>query len=431
MRILLLTLLICPFMARAGELTIRTGHPGAGIKITTFEGLQEHVVTGILTGNDGSATYRSDYSGFLLVEIGNTGIFPVILNNGPVVFSFDKSGFPHFSDAVNTWLYDALGRKKKVDEQRRILRDATSFFSENDPFHPALKKKEQEMEHSGRALKKDIAGNVNMMAATLIRGQLIIDRTYGIKSEEDLKNVKKEMLLFLSQNQAELYHSDMFRQMAFQYAMMNEYVAQSREEHYALVLSDIGDWIAMFRGKLSPEEITAFYTEMAAGRRMISLAVEILGKFGSYAGCPVDPAPSHEATALPDLPLQSWKSDGSPIPLSSAGNGNKLLVFYDEACVFSLPGHVRVMALLEKNGLSLPVITIFAGKKSSQELDEQVLPRKITYWYRDDPGSGFRIGALLGIRKYPAFVIVDPENRRTDVYYTGDAAIQSFSDSGK
>ncbi len=397
--------------SRAGGLEIRTGHPGATVRLTGYSGLRELALASLVADGEGVARYNSDYRGFILTEINNLGVFPVIVMNGPVTFSFGAAGEPGFTDPENIWFYDALKKKKQADSLSGVVGE--------------------DLDSTRADYRKRVVASGDRISAILLQGQLVLESSYGIRSREDLDETKKIMLDFLSGQFDRLYHSDMFRQMAFQYAMMNEYVAQSREEHYGWVLTDIGDWMTLFRGRLSPEEITGFFTEMAVNRRMISLASEIVGKFGEYGGCPVGSTGSGLPVSWPGILLHAWKESRPPVPLGEAGPGKKLLIFYDEECLFSLPGHVRMMGLLEKNNLELPVVTVFSGRRSPPEADELVLPRRFSLWFRDDPAEGRPVCSRMGIRKFPAFLILDDNGINSGLFYSSDEALQAILLPGK
>ena len=409
MRSLTFLLLLFSLVSRAGELEIKTNQPAKKITITGYSGLKEQKIADLFTDSTGFAKHSGDYQGFLLLDIENTGVFPVILHDRPVAFSLDQTGDLHFSDPENTWFYEALKREKTSDQQKRTLQE-----------------KQKELDQTNREHEKHFPGETGPMAAILLQGQLLIESACAIHTKEALTEGKQAMLGFLSLHFIDLFHSDMFRQMAFQYVMMNEYVAQSQDEHWRLVLSDIHDWINEFRGRLSPEEITGFFVEMAVGRRMISLAGEIMCEFSAYTGCPVGPGHETGQADPHELMLHVWKSGDAAIPISQTGTGKKLLIFFDEDCVFCLPGHVRMMKLIEKNGLSLPVITVFSGKKSPHELEELALPRKFTYWLYDGPAYGSKVCNIPGVQKYPAFVILDPAHPGAEVFYSSDEVIRSL-----
>lgn len=399
---------------------------GKKLTITGFSGMKEEKLTELVLDKEGFAKYSGDYQGFALIEIENKGLFPVILGQETVKFSIDERGIPQFTDKENAWLYDALNRKNISEQKRITLKENLNYFREDDPYYRVLKRKQVELD-SLKGLNENAARNKSgTLASLILQGRQVIESTYGIRTKEQLYDRKKAMLDYLYINFEKLYHTDMFRQIAFQYAMMNEYVAKSREEHYKYVIADIGDWITKLDGKLTPEEITEFFLSMAAGRRMISLGTEILGNFGKYTGCPVKNFPHHGKSTLADFTVHLWKSKETQLPMSKISNGKKLVIFYDEDCVFCLSGHVRMMNLLEKNGASVPVITVFTGQKSPTELEDLVLPRQFNYWYYDDPATGSKLTSALGIQKYPAFVVLDPANPDPLVFYTGDEAVPAL-----
>jgi hypothetical protein len=422
-RILSFLLFLYPFSLYSGSLILRLPSSiSKTITIIGFSGMKE-LNLGILTVNaEGTAFYKGDYEGFIMIEIDSKGSFPVILKQETVEFTLDKNEYPQFTDEENTWLYKSLSGKRKTEQQEMTLINNLSYFPENDPYYALLKRKQTEIDSLKTINEKRILSDNRSLASLILQGQQLIESTYGIKTTTDLKDRKKAMLDFLVLHFKRLYHTDMFRQTAFQYAMMNEYVAKSREEHYGYVIADIGDWITRLDGKLSPEEITEFFVTMAAGRRMISLASEILAKYARFTGCPVSLSNIKKSDPIPDFPVHLWKSSDQ-VPLSKAGAAKKLLIFYDEDCVFCLPAHVRLMNLLQNKSLTITVITVFAGKKSPEEMDELARPRQFNYWYRDDPSLGSLLGSFLQLVKYPAFVIIDPATTNTRVLYSGDEAI--------
>jgi len=403
-----------------------TGSAGKKITVTGFSGMREEKLAEMTMNSEGVAKYSGDYQGFLLLEIENKGLFPVILEQNQVTFSLDEKGFPRFTDRENSRLYEALNRKNTSEHKRMTLRENLSYFRENDPYYPVLKRKQKELDSVKVNYESGIMNEKSSLAGLIMQGRQVIESTYGIRTKEQLDERKKAMLDFLSANYKQLYHSDIFRQTAFQYAMMNEYVAKSREEHYKYVIADIKDWIDRLNGKLTPEEITGFFLEMAVGRRMISLGSVILENYAGYTGCTVKNVPATKHGVFPDITLHLWKSKETGMPLSKLGEGKKLLIFYDEDCVFCLPAHVRMMNLLENNAQSINVITVFTGKKSPVELEELELPRQFNYWYYDDPAAGATLSSNLGIKKYPAFVILDPAVREPLLFYTGDEAVRAL-----
>ena len=410
----------------AGKIEIKApASAGRIVNLTGYSGMKEVFLTSLSLDSTGYGIYSGPYEGFLLMEINNSGVYPILHTGSSTLVIIDTGmSVPDFpGDFENTSFYKILLRKKQLSNQQNAIREALQFFGEKDPLHDVTLEKQRKINDSIRALNAQLQSDTTSLYAKIFQGKNLIESTWGIRTKDELNNRKTLMLAFLKKNTAALYHTDILRQIAFQYAMMNEYVAVGRENDQ-WVLNDIDTWIHELIGLLTPNEIANFFLNMAVGRRMIGLGIQILNRFPDYTTCETGISSAREKeNHTADLTIEKWKSAETGKLLSQLGS-IKILAFFSPDCPACIPSQKDLEGRFHAESLSYPVITVFCGNQSPFGMSESALPRNLG-WYVDDTGhgDGLELCRSLGIEKFPAYIILgDHQEVLTTFHYAEKVA---------
>jgi len=406
--------------SRAYSQTLEINAPGfanKNISITAFSGLTTDTLFQSWLDGEGRVVVPIKKEGFILIDLNGKQVYPMIYMKMENRFLLRENGMPDFTGfPQNSFFFRHLIHRNELLNQRRMLDESMRNFSADDSLTKAFQSKQNRI--SSELLKysslcKDSSGYTG---SVFISAEQLLESSYGIHTEEELAQKKKEFRQFIHDHYSIISTSDQLQQYANQYMMMNEYVLVGKEKMENQVAQDIGDWKQLLKEHYNGSEVVQYFLHYFISRLMVTMAGSIYEKFPDLSACPVPKEQLH-GNKLP-ITASETRIDVNTLEklLNPGEKKESIFVIMNVDCPASIAGQVLLNRYIAEQGVSVNVITVFCGKTPGQA-DYRMIP---------DPGKTvFMQKVLTGIgdhdlkiQKYPAFVIMNNSGQLGSIDYT-------------
>jgi hypothetical protein len=389
--------------------------PAAGklVKLTGFDGFRADTLSSLILDQSGFGAATIPYRGFILLVMEDGRIFPLILDKKKTkIFLNSYSEVPQFAgDEENTFLYTVLTSNQQFAGKKMVIAEGSRFFQTNDPFRPVLDGEMDSLVARKERLEKSIWARKEGMAGLLIQGKSLIESTSEITTREQLDDQKTKILKFIQSHQEDLRHTDMLRQLAYQYEMMNEYIRWGKYPYEVVMVNDVGTWIDSLGKQLGSHQIVNYFLQFYLDRSMVSMAIRIAEKYESYSLCPA--LNEGEADSLSDMEIK--------ISDTRSGIGNlkkmsflKILFFYNSGCPACIAEQISLMRTLKQEKAPVPAITLFSASDEEKGLSTLTRLQREPFLY----AVSDKAITSAGIDNFPAFLVVSPDQKTEYRFYT-------------
>lgn len=359
---------------------------------------------------NGVATLNHKYQGFALVTIGNSKQYPIILKGSSNSLNItSEEELPVFyNDNENNFLFRNLIAKDRLYRKTMSIDESLKGFMEDDPVYPILLSEKAKLDMMKNSYNKSLIDSSFYFAAKLLLAKELIETTYGIRTQDELKDRKSAFLEFIKSNLKILKHSDMLQQFGSQYVMMNEYVVTGQSNHYEQVINDVDKWVKYFGKEIGTKPIVEFFMNAYAGRSMLGMAGRISSAYSKEVACKVNLKKlNSKGKSFAEIDVKLSKRSSNTVKLKSIPSSYKILYFYKDNCPVALVQNIILSRYMSSKMYQIPVLTIFdANAENTVKLLGRLKPE--TFYYTEDK-SLFK---LAKIKKAPSYILLNKENKK-------------------
>lgn len=389
--------------------------PAAGkrVSVTGYDGFRADTLASITLDSSGQGRITIPYRGFILLVMENGRIFPLILDKKKtrlVVEDYAKT--PEFrKDEENTFFYQMLISSQKILGKKQAINEGFRFFQKDDPYRPALDEQMDTLTKRKARYEKIAGERKEGLAGVLLQSKLLIESTSGITTREQLDDRKMAILRFIRSHSDKLKHTDMLRQLAFQYEMMNEYIAWGQYPYEQVMVDDVGTWIDSLGLQLGKREIVRYFLEFYLGRSMVSMAIKVADQHLPWSLCPVVKEGGTDTIADVEVKISDSRLVAGSLKKISAF---KILFLYDSGCPACIAEQVSLMRILKQERLPVPMITLFSAADEEKGLSILTRLQRETFLY----AVSDRVIKSTGVDYFPAFLVVSGDQKIMNRFYT-------------
>jgi len=400
--------------SQSSELKIRfPSEAGAKAMITGYNYLKNDTIGMIDLNTQGEGVLKHNYIGFALITVAGTRQYPIIINKGYTTIELiPGSKTPKFGNCKdNAFLYRTLIAKEELMRKRMTIDEALESFDDNDPFRKSLIAEKEKLSTKEISLNKNIKdSSVFYVSALLMQAKELMETTYGIKTEAELKDRKNAFLTFINKNIKTLRYSDMIQQLAGQYVMMNEYVIIGQNNHYNQVLVDVEDWIKKFGKSIGSKQIAEHFMNIYAGRSMYGVAGRIAERFHKETACKINTKTfelkGDKKSIIIEAEIKNSKAGDNTIKLKNIPSQYKILIYHSNKCSASYVQNIMLSRYTREKMIQVPVITVFVEGESQDALSRFSKIKPDAFYYSES-NSLFKVA---GITQVPSYVILNKGN---------------------
>jgi hypothetical protein len=403
---------------RAQDLEIHAhAYPNKEVAVIMFDGLSNDTIFNSWLSSEGKVVVPIKKEGFILIEFNGKQVYPMIYTSKENRFLLGTDGRPDFTGSPqNRFLFRHLARRQVLFNQQMIIREALLTFASDDTLIHAFRVKQSRNEDELMKLGSLYADSSGYTGAVFISSLQLIERSYRIRTTEELAEIKKEFRKFIQNHYSEISSSDLLQQFANQYMMMNEYVVVGKDNMENQVAQDISDWMVLLKDHYTQSDVVHYFLHYFISRMMVTMSGSIFEKFPDLSDCPV-----HSATKIRTGSFDSsvkTRIEGSTMEklLPQEEHQKSVWVVMDVDCPASIAGQILLNRFITQQKISFNVITVFCGRSPGQD-DYRMLPdvKKSVLL----PEGLSMIGKTpVNVTKYPAFILMNSSNKIESVDYT-------------
>jgi hypothetical protein len=361
-----------------------------------------------------------DYSGFALMLVNNIYPYPLIIGKDNIKMLFEKAEtaptFTHCPE--NEFFYDFFAAYNKFGNRIRQLEDAKHKLGKSDPFYPEIVQEIASIKEKKRKKIEKLPNPKFPVASAILQEKLVEEKSWKIKTIDELHTTQKLFVDFIQQNYSSLEHSEQITALINQSYMMIEYI------NFFDAIGDIKDKKiisqkanqlfrdeVMHQTEMWIETLQPYMTESKAlsqclrayfNRGMIGQSYEILYHFKEKAICE-----KGQKDSLLSFPknFDIVGSDGFSKKSIQKIHSRKLIVLIDNDCIFSKIIAIQKARELEKSNTKVIILP-------KEELTQEILSLdklcvKNLYFIKDK--SSFDSSGIQHILA-PAFFELDENN---------------------
>ncbi len=390
------------------------------VNIITFSDFKKDTLKLGVIKQDITQKIHLDYQGFALMVIDDKYPYPLVLGRDAVKINFSKAEeAPVFEQCPeNTFFYDYFGKYNQLGSRIYQLHDAQQALGEKDPFYPEIVQRVAEINDEKEEMRNSLPNPEFPLASAILLEKQWEEKSYSIKTLEELHEMQQKFVNFVKKNYALLQHSDRLTAIINQSYMMLEYV------NFFEDLDDIQDkkllsqkannlfrnevmrqtqmWLETFQDYLPGNTVLSACVSAYYNRGMVGKAYEIVMQFQDKAFC------EGGQKQLP-LPIPKdfdiVKSDGITPFKARALHSDKFLMVVDDECVFSKIFAVIKARELEKDSRQLIILPKGNLNKSILSMDKLCV--KDLFFVKDK--SPFNIPDM-DLLSAPSMYILDANN---------------------
>jgi hypothetical protein len=386
------------------------------LPIRGFDAFHSEFLDSLVFDKQGKALCTTQYSGFALLEGNDDNNFPVILGHGDLSFEINSEGHVIVGpgNRENLFFYRNLRQMSAIFSRKSALKESLSALGKDSAIGPVIRQQIVRQDSLLADFGQMLNDSCNYFASLILKGKLLLYSSSECRDTNSIKNFKEILSGYILSNLELLCHTDMIRQVTLQFIGMNDRVSYTPEQYNSQFLKDIRFWIKALHNTTPQEEIVRSFLNMALDCYYVTPAGSILESFPNDVLCPVLKKEAANRSAS-EVPFVLWGHPGTRFPMSKLKGSMILLIFVDPDCLATIPAQVMVTRYLLENNIGIPYVTVFNTS----------LPEKISKWL---PNIGFYCDSGLdpsktlmsysGIEHYPAFIILDPELKVAQKFYT-------------
>ncbi len=321
-------------LSHAEETVLTIEHSGwknREILIEGFEGMRSYTLTSF-TMTDTLHSINLSYRGFALLKSGEKEIYPLILDTLSVSMAYDGANqeFRFEYDAANRQLYRWLQRDGRLKNVNHLLTHSRSTLPPNDPFQSVLEKEHHRIHKRREELKSDLPANP--LANLVIKSRLLISAMEENMSPEHAMAWKKRIAAFISENQEQIWHTDILQRFAYNWFMLLEIATPENYNWRESVISDMQRWASFFKDVDAKNASSQYIIKFYLDRSMISMAAGLSSVNIDLFACNDGFNHSNRGTILPNIPC-FYSDKRRSLSLDQVIHNNRLiLVLADLSC---------------------------------------------------------------------------------------------------
>jgi hypothetical protein len=381
----------------------------AAFTLTGFDAFSTFDIARVDLSGGRDTIINNPYRGLALMRYGNGSVYPLIMEDTETKIIFpNDSPLPVFPDGgENLFLYGFLTSFRELSARaghlQYLLAGAEGDEDSLSHFREELGLVNSRLD----SLKAGLPEPDYPLASLFLRGRMLIESSYSIRTHEELQSHKGEFLTYIREGFPQLRYSDLIQETGRQYMMMNEYVLSGKDVVNQTRINDVADWTGALAVWVEPAAVVDFFVGAFYGRSMVTQASAIAGSFAGIVisdGCV--PVPFEICDTIGGLILTDY--EGLRTENMDDWDVDKVLSLVSEDDMVSLAETVSLVRDITTEGLFLPLVVVPAEPLSLRHLGMRSLCQGFLFFATDESRQQIFPGSPPGL---PCFLLLDSSNR--------------------
>jgi hypothetical protein len=394
-------------MRGQGRLHISSGN-GTAFTVRGFDAFRAFDIAEVDLPAGRDTIITAHYCGLALIRYANGSVYPLIMEGADTEVRFgNDSPLPIFPEgSENQFLYAFLTTHHELGSRTAYLQNLMSGVADVPDTLDGISEEIGLLKLMLDSLAASLPDPEYPLASFFLRGRMLIESSYGIRTQEELENHKQEFLAYIGNGFTQLRHSDLIQETGRQYMMMNEYVLTGKNTVSETRIGDVAAWVEMLDGLVPAREVIDFFTGVFYERSMVSQASAIVHAFrgdifpAAFPGFPFQPCDT-----VPGLLLTNEEA----VRTENLADWDvpKVLSFVSAGNMASLSETVMLVRNIGDAGMFLPVVAVPLEGFSVAHTGMHRLCRGFLFYAMDEE---WRKQYLHSGMQLPCFLLLDGSN---------------------